>query len=323
MFKTGTKFFIVSFLVLLSSVALFIYKYPVVSRDFRLNIKPGYGNIKVQKEIQKLHVVKYRKLFDLSIRSYFKLSKKKYIKGEYHIKKNLSIYGIINQLTKVALHKIFVAEGLTIYQIMEIIKADPYTVGDIDVDVEEGELMPDTYIVANGDSKNSVVLHMQKCMKSFIAEEWKRRDKTVFLKNSKEALILASVIQKEASGDEQSMVAGVFMNRLHKRIRLSSCSSVIYCISEYGKKKFNRRLSLKQLHTDCPQNTYRKYGLPSTAISCPGRDAILATLHPVHTKNLYFVSNGNGKHIFSNNFELHKKQKQIYNNRKKTCQDTK
>lgn len=169
----------------------------------------------------------------------------------------------------------------------------------------EGLLMPDTYKFYESDGEIDVIKLALKAMVSFMQENWDKRAENLFIKDPYEALILASLVERESSIDsEKATIAGVFYNRLNKNMRLQTDPAVMYGIAP----DFKGPLTRAQLKEDSPYNTYTREGLPPTPICMPSRSSILAVLHPEDTKALYFVAKDedpkNG-HVFSNTLKEH------------------
>lgn len=167
-----------------------------------------------------------------------------------------------------------------------------------DVTHPEGMFLPETYHFPRGTTDRKVLGQAYRLMQRVLAEEWQRRDTEIPLQSPYEALILASIVEKEtARVDERERIAGVFTRRLEKRMRLQTDPTVIYGIGA----TFNGNLTRKNLRTDTPYNTYTRHGLPPTPIAMPGRAAIAAALNPADGQELYFVATGlgDGSHRFS------------------------
>ena len=168
----------------------------------------------------------------------------------------------------------------------------------------EGRFLPDTYYFPRGTSDVDFLTRAYDAMEKLLAEEWEKRQVGLPLKSPYEALILASIVEKEtAVPSERSAIAGVFVRRLIKRMRLQTDPTVIYGIGE----KFDGNLRRRDLVTDTPYNTYRRHGLPPTPIAMPGIDAIRAALNPADGEDLYFVARGDGSHEFSATLAQHNK----------------
>lgn len=201
--------------------------------------------------------------------------------------------------------KITIAEGLTSYQIINLLFETQGLEGDINEMPKDGELLPETYHYSLGDEKQEILDRMKSAMSKAKEELWKTRDKNTYVKSIEQAVILASIIEKEtALTSERATISGVFVNRLKKRMRLQTDPTVIYAISD-GKGFLDRPLSKRDLRTKHPYNTYTSYGLPPSPICNPGKEAIYAAIHPEKNKYLYFVADGTGGHVFSKTLREH------------------
>ena len=176
----------------------------------------------------------------------------------------------------------------------------------------EGYLFPNTYFLLPQMTEDEVIKVMNEDFNKFWTQEKEERLQQI-KKTKKDVIILASIVEKEAVADsERPIIAGVFLNRLSKGMRLESCSTVLYAM---GINK--ERLSFEDLKFESPYNTYRYKGLPPGPICNPGAKAIDAVLYPEITDSLYFVSKGNGTHYFSYTFEQHVKNKIVSKKNKK------
>ncbi|UZE94692.1 endolytic transglycosylase MltG [Alkalimarinus alittae] len=166
----------------------------------------------------------------------------------------------------------------------------------------EGLFFPDTYTYRKNDSDLSILIRSFNRMQKVLNEEWEARDKRVPLATPYEALILASIVEKE-TGDasEREQIAGVFVRRINKGMRLQTDPTVIYGLGD----DYDGNITRAHLREHTPYNTYRINGLPPTPIALAGREAIHATLHPDSSKTLYFVAKGNGLHYFSETLKEH------------------
>lgn len=227
--------------------------------------------------------------------------------GEYHFDTNVTPREVYEKLlkgsTKVRL--ITFPEGFSSTQIKERLNNMEGLVGDITIDVPEGSLLPDTYYFSFGDTRNSVIEHMQQRMVKISQDLWEKRQDGLPYKSLEEALIMASIIEKETSVDkERGQVASVFVNRLRKRMRLQTDPTVIYAMTK-GEYKLDRPLLRKDLQIDSPYNTYKNYGLPPAPICNPGEASIAAALSPDKTGYYYFVAKGDGGHYFAKTLKGH------------------
>ena len=227
--------------------------------------------------------------------------------GEYQFEPGVSLKQAMDKISKgeVFLRKITIPEGLTSGQIMYLIATYPGLEGEVDIDVKEGELLPETYSFELGASRNSVILQAKAAMRKTLEEAWAERDDDLPIKNISDLLTMASIIEKETGiADERPLVASVFLNRLRKGMRLQTDPTVIYAITE-GETSFGRSLKKKDLKIDSPYNTYLNYGLPPGPICNPGREAIMAAAHPAQSDFLYFVADGKGGHWFAKSLSEH------------------
>jgi UPF0755 protein len=179
----------------------------------------------------------------------------------------------------------------------------------------EGRFYPETYYVSRGVTDIELLTRAYDEMERVLQQEWQQREQGLPLKTPYEALILASIVEKESAiAEERPLIAGLFTNRLRKKMRLQTDPTVIYGIENY-----DGNIRFRDLRKDTPYNTYTRHGLPPTPIALPGREAIHATLHPEKTEYLYFVaySDGSGRHVFSTNLKDHEKAVDQYQRKKK------
>lgn len=208
--------------------------------------------------------------------------------------------------------KVTIPEGFTIKEIANLLEQKDLCKAENFINLAnekhmEGFLLPETYFFDPLSTEIDIINEMNNEFKSFFTKELQDRAAQMNLSVG-DAVTLASIIEKEAvSAEERPVIAGVFINRLKKNMRLQSCATVFYAT---GIKK--ERLTLKDLQIESKYNTYKYKGLPPGPICNPGRDCITAALYPAVTDNLFFVSKGNGTHQFSNTFEQHKKNKIVY-----------
>ena len=231
--------------------------------------------------------------------------KKKTTTGEYEIRKGESVISVIKKMltgNKVR-RKITIPEGYTVKQIIEKLNENHMLFGDLNEDIPEGTLFPDTYFYSFGDTKKSVVQKMQRQMQ-IIKTKFLSQNKTSM--SLEETIILASIIEKESGNrNEYTLISSVFHNRLACKMRLQSDPTVIYAITD-GYGKMNRKLNHSDLQFVSPYNTYRNFGLPPSPICCPGEQAIKAAMSPDATEYLYFVANKeHTAHIFSKDYSEH------------------
>jgi UPF0755 protein len=229
--------------------------------------------------------------------------------GEFKFPIAVSARGAIRVLIegKAVMHRLTVAEGLTVAEIYDEINATADLEGPLPPPSAEGSLLPETYFFVLGDTRGQMVARMQGDMATALTDLWPKRDPDLPLVSPEDAVILASVVEKEtAKEDERPRIAAVFYNRLKKGMALQSDPTVIFAITQ-GKSKLDHALTGPELKTDSPYNTYLVAGLPPGPIANPGIAALKAVLHPLKTKELYFVADGTGGHAFAETLEQHQK----------------
>lgn len=173
----------------------------------------------------------------------------------------------------------------------------------------EGRFFPDTYSVAKGSSDLALLRRAMHAMDRQLDSAWDQRQTGLPLKSATEALILASIVEKETGrASDRPLIAGVFINRLHQGMMLQTDPTVIYGLGE----RFDGNLRKRDLQTDTPWNTYTRFGLPPTPIAMPGRAALLAAVQPASTRALYFVAKGDGSSHFSETLTEHNRAVQKY-----------
>lgn len=227
--------------------------------------------------------------------------------GQYAFQKAASLAEVHDILVKgrSVLSKITLPEGLTSAQIVERLNGVETLDGEIEQVPPEGSLLPDTYHYTDGMKRQELIDRMQAESTAFLASAWENRSPDLPVSTPQEALILASIIEKETGqADERERVAAVFVNRLRKNMRLQSDPTIIYGLVG-GKGSLGRPITRSDIDGVTPYNTYRINGLPPTPICNPGRSAIQATLSPAKTDDLYFVADGSGGHAFSSTLKEH------------------
>mgnify|MGYP001032682963 CR=1 FL=1 len=173
----------------------------------------------------------------------------------------------------------------------------------------EGRILPDTYFVPKSGKRSDLLRQAAEAMDVALAESWNGRDSGLPLKTPDELLALASIVEKETGkAEERPQIAGVFVRRLQKGMRLETDPTVIYGIGD----GYDGNIRKKDLQTVTPYNTYRMHGLPPTPIAMPGRAALLATAHPAPGDALFFVATGDGGHVFSATYDQHRKAVATY-----------
>jgi UPF0755 protein len=229
--------------------------------------------------------------------------------GEFRFPTAASPRGAMQVLIegKSVLHRITFAEGWTVKEIFDVLEQSPLLDGPLPPMPAEGTLLPETYFFVRGDSRGALVDRMKTNMTETLAALWAKRDEGIAVETPSDAVILASIVEKETGQkDERARVAAVFHNRLKKGMSLQSDPTVIYAVT-LGKAPLGRDLTYADLKLDSPYNTYVVAGLPPAPIANPGIAALTAVLHPKKTKELYFVADGTGGHAFAETMDGHVK----------------
>lgn len=225
--------------------------------------------------------------------------------GEYAIPSRASAISILADLEagRTIVRKVTLPEGLTSAMVVRELQAVPWLTGDVQVP-EEGTLLPETYRAERGDSRQSVLDRMRTEQQSLLDRLWASRVPGLPLATPQEAVILASIVEKETGvRDERRRVAGVFINRLRMGMRLQSDPTVIYAVSRG--EPLGRGIRASELASRSPWNTYAHAGLPPTPIANPGRASLEAVLNPLETREIFFVADGTGGHAFAETLEAH------------------
>jgi peptidoglycan lytic transglycosylase G len=229
--------------------------------------------------------------------------------GEYRFAAHASVADVVDTMMegKVVQHAFHVPEGLTSEQIVARLQENDILTGQITHIPAEGSLLPETYKFTRGTSRQQVIDRMQQSAKRALEEIWARRDPELPLKSPQELVTLASIVEKETGkADERTRVAAVFVNRLRRHMRLQSDPTIIYGLAG-GKGSLGHGITVTEKAQPTPYNTYVIDGLPPGPIGNPGRASLEAVANPARTKELYFVADGSGGHVFSETYEQHQK----------------
>jgi UPF0755 protein len=228
--------------------------------------------------------------------------------GEYLIPVGCSVEDVIQKIANgdVIHRAITIPEGLTVKEIIKKLKEISILSEEIVDEFPEGSLFPATYPYHRGESRNAILKRMKTTMDQVLDELWQEYGDNAHYSSKEEALIMASLIEKESSikRTEQPHIAAVFINRLKSNMPLQCDPTVIYAITE-GETALGRELSLKDLKCQSPYNTYLQKGLPPSPIACPGKSAIKAALVPAKSQDLFFVADGTGGHRFAQTLKDH------------------
>ncbi|PYF03396.1 UPF0755 protein [Rhodopseudomonas faecalis] len=229
--------------------------------------------------------------------------------GEYNFQKNASLRDVIGTIVegKVVQHSVTIPEGLTSEQIIVRLMDNDIFTGAVREVPREGTLLPETYKFPRGASREQVIQRMQQAQKRVLNEIWERRNPDVPLKTPEQLVTLASIVEKETGKpDERSRVAAVYVNRLRQKMKLQSDPTIIYGLVG-GKGTLGRPIKRSEITQPSPYNTYVVEGLPPGPIANPGRASLEAAANPARTRDLFFVADGTGGHVFTETYDLHQK----------------
>jgi len=227
--------------------------------------------------------------------------------GEYRFTAGITPRAVLDLLEsgRVVLHRITIPEGLTTAEVHALLEAAEVLEGPLPEPGPEGTLLPETWLVPRGEPRARLLERMREAMRASLAELWERRAPDLPYTRPEEAVILASLVERETpKKEEQPLVAAVFVNRLKRGMRLQSDPTVIFALTS-GRNNLDRPLTRKDLELDHPFNTYRIDGLPPAPIANPGRAALEAALAPAAVDYLYFVADGTGGHAFARTLAEH------------------
>lgn len=227
--------------------------------------------------------------------------------GEYLFKARISQQDILEIIAdgKVVEHSITVPEGLTSEQIVARLRENDLLTGDIIQVPREGSILPDTYRIPRGFTRQAIIDRMSRDQRTVLARIWERRPADLPIKTPQELVTLASIVEKETGrADERPRVAGVFINRLNRKMKLQSDPTIVYGIVG-GKGTLGRAIQRNEITQATPYNTYVIDGLPPGPIANPGRAAMEAVVNHSRTKDIYFVADGSGGHAFAETLDQH------------------
>lgn len=321
MFK---KLIVLSILLLLSLAAVvqFLQAPLNIEEPFILEVKPGQSLSKTDSDLYSQGVLPVPKALNL----YMRLNgKAKMIKaGEYRIGVGTSLFALADLLVsgQVIHYQVALIEGLTIKQVIESLNKQEKLISDISLDQvselmsligksghPEGMFYPDTYDYIKGTKTSDILKRANKRLDAVLKQEWLNKASGLPYKTAYEALIMASIVEKETGQEsEREDISGVFVRRLNKKMRLQTDPTVIYGLQD----QYRGNITRKHLRQYTAYNTYRISGLPPTPIALAGRAAINAALHPKKGSALYFVARGDGSHYFSNTLKEHQQAVRKY-----------
>ena len=266
-------------------------------------IKSGASVRAIAEQLAENNALKFPLLFT-QIAKYSKQTNLK--QGEYLFAPKSSPREILRKMAagEVVVRKFTIPEGKSSYDIIQILAAADGLTGNLPAAIEEGSVLPNTYHYQLGDTYADMVKKMRADLSATLAQLWEKRDKSIPLQTPQEALILASIVEKETGLDgERGLVASVFINRLNRGMRLESDPTAVYGIT-FG-KPLGESVARKHVQDENAYNTYKIDRLPPTPICAGGLDALKAVLNPPDSDYFYFVADGKGGHNFATTLSEH------------------
>ncbi|WP_054310977.1 endolytic transglycosylase MltG [Mesorhizobium sp. 1M-11] len=270
-------------------------------------VKPNSGVQDIADQLERRGLISDARVFRLGVRAYGNDQALK--AGEYEIKPRASMREIMNLLKsgKSVMYSLTIPEGLTVQQVLQRVATEDALTGDMPASLPpEGSLATDTLRFTRGATRKQMIDKLSADQKELVEEIWERRSTDLPLASIDEFVTLASIVEKETGrSDERSRVAAVFLNRLGKGMRLQSDPTIIYGLFGGKGKPGDRPIYRSDIDKQTPYNTYQINGLPPTPIANPGRASLEAVANPSKTKDLYFVADGNGGHVFAATLDEH------------------
>ena len=307
--------FILILLAAIGAAATYRYMHTPngLTADTTVIIRKGTGSQAIIEELGRAGVVRFPYVFFAA--QYALGNTRQFKAGEYAFAAHMTPLAVAKKLMAgdVVIHKITIVEGWSVREIRAGLQAESVLEGEISRAMPEGSVLPETYHFTYGDTRDALVARMQKAMDEALENAWQTRASDLPLKSKEEALTLASIVEKETGvADERARVAAVFINRLRLGMRLQTDPSVIYGMVQQQNAPLERPLTRTDLEVPTAYNTYLISGLPPSPIACPSKAALLDTLHPQETNELYFVATGTGGHTFAKTLEEHNRNVAAY-----------
>lgn len=329
-FKISIFILVIACLAVVIDMAVFFSKPMLAQSTVLYEFKPGSSVVSLSQDLNRRGLID--RDYYLSIWTRITGKARKLKAGEYEITPEMTPNDLLNAMihARVQQYSITLVEGRSFWQMMNQINQSKHLkhdLGDLDNDKimaklgyagehPEGRFYPDTYHFPKGMSDIKFLKRAYREMETRLQSAWESRQQQLPYKNSYEALIMASIVEKEtALANERTRIAGVFINRLNKNMRLQTDPTVIYGLGE----KFDGDIRFRDLRRDTPYNTYTRHGLPPTPIAMPGQGAIDAVMHPDKTRYIYFVarSDQSGSHVFSTTLKDHQKAVNLFQRKRR------
>ncbi|HUX79080.1 MAG TPA: endolytic transglycosylase MltG [Alphaproteobacteria bacterium] len=294
------------FLAFLAGGVSYWFQHPLKNKSTIVLIEKGASLSNISSLLHENKVLQFSFLFKSTL--YLTGGWRHLKAGEYLIPPSVTPAQLIHILKSgnVIFHPVALIEGETSHHFTQKLLKDNRFQGVCEVPAE-GSLLPETYHFPRNAARQEIIKHMQKSMGVALLNIWLGRSHDLPLQSPEELLVLASIVEKEtALPHERPYVAAVFLNRLRQGMRLQADPTLIYGLSQ-GKEETIRELTLKDLQTENPYNTYLNSGLPPSPISNPSLASLRAVAHPENVSYIYFVADGSGGHVFATTLEEHQK----------------
>ena len=270
-----------------------------------LTIPPGEGLSAIAQRLMAAQVIDRTWLFELEAR---RTSQTRSLKpGEYEFDPGISIMDALKKVVdrNIVVHFVTIPEGVVTADVLSVLNAAAALSGAVTVTIEAGDLLPETYSYEWGDTRDDLIGRLRAAHSETLEQLWATRAPDLPLSSPEDAVILASIVEKETGVDaERRRVAAVFINRLRREMKLQSDPTVIYGLAP-DDGNLGRPLTRADLAKPTPYNTYVINGLPPGPICHPGREAMAAVLNPLVSQELYFVADGTGGHVFATTLREH------------------
>jgi UPF0755 protein len=306
MARRGRRVLLAAGLALLAAVSVFAYGWygpGPLEKEQTFLVRSGSPLRSVAADLQRAGAIRSADAFVLRAKVFGGTAPIK--AGEFLLPEGASasrILGIL-QGSEVIRRFVTIPEGMPSIMVHERLMAEPLLTGDVPVPAE-GTVLPESYDFERGESRAAVLKRMQDAMSRTLAELWAKRAPGIAVKTPQEAVILASIVEKETGKpSERRMVAGLYSNRVKQGMLLQADPTIIYPITKG--KPLGRRIRQSEIQAVNDYNTYTMTGLPKGPITNPGRDSIAAVLDPAKTSALYMVADGTGGHAFADTLEQH------------------
>ncbi|MEX2631393.1 MAG: endolytic transglycosylase MltG [Tistlia sp.] len=276
-----------------------------LAQETRVVIRQGSGLEAISRELEAAGVIADADHFRIAARATEQARRLK--AGEYAFTPGISLKETLDLLEsgKTVVRRLTVPEGLTSVEVVALLGEAEGLTGELAEVPPEGSLLPETYHYSWGESRQGLLQRMQADFEKALEELWRQRAEDLPIETPQEAVVLASIVEKETGvAEERPLVASVFVNRLRKGMPLQSDPTVSYALTE-GRAPLGRELTRADWLFESPYNTYRQKGLPPGPIANPGRSALAAVLDPADSGFLYFVADGSGGHAFASSLAEH------------------